>query len=511
MSEISPVIVRIPPSPTGVFHIGTARTALYNYLFAKKNNGKIVMRMEDTDKTRSEKKFEENILSGIKKLGMGWGENSSDEEVIHQSSRTAVYAPYIQKLLDEDKAYFCFATPEELNLLREEAQKNKTAFKYPEIWRNADKSEVQKKLDAGEKSVIRFKLPKVTENSEYRGDIVFTDLVRGEVKINVRELDDFVIAKNINTPLYNFVVVIDDHEMNISHIIRGEDHISNTPKQILVYEAFGFDVPKFAHLPLILNQDKSKLSKRKNKVSVDDYLAEGFLPVALNNFLALLGWNTSDEQEFFDMPELIEKFSLDRVHKGGAVFDIKKLEYINNHYIKKMSVSEFSEVIRNFWETTQTTPEYIDFSDENFGKEEQEKFLYSLEMTKDRIKKLSEISEHLALFYTESKDLNYSSDLFFHKKMKTSAENAPESLTFSLKVIKNFNKNDENLEFTADNLKTVFIEKIKEAELKNGFILYPLRVALSGSEFSPGTLELLEIFGKDDSIKRIEKGLELLG
>ncbi len=491
---MSPVIVRIPPSPTGLFHIGTARTALYNYLFAKKNNGKIVMRMEDTDKERSKKEFEENILSGIKKLGMNW-----DGDVVHQSDRTAVYKPFIQKLLDEDKAYFCFSTPEELNALREEAQKNKTAFKYPGTWRNAEKSVVEQKLAAGEKSVIRFKLPEVSQDSEFRGDIVFQDEVRGEVKINVRELDDFVIAKNIDTPLYNFVVVIDDHEMEISHVIRGEDHISNTPKQILIYQAFGFDVPKFAHLPLILNQDKSKLSKRKNKVSVDDYLAEGFLPVAINNFLALLGWNTSDEEEFFDMPALIEKFSLDRVHKGGAVFDIKKLEHINNHYIKQMNVAEFSEEVRNFWEKTETTPSFIDFSDT-------EKFLYALEMTKDRIRKLSEISEHLELFYTEVENMNYSTELYFHKKMKTSAENAPESLSFSLEIIRNFAG-----DFTADNLKEEFLSKIKEAEYKNGFILYPLRVALSGAEFSPGTLELLEIFGKEDSIKRIEKGLELLG
>lgn len=492
----SEIVVRIPPSPTGVFHIGTARTALYNYLFAKKNGGKILMRMEDTDKTRSEKKFEENILSGIQELGMSW-----DGDVIHQSKRTSFYTPYLQKLLDEDKAYFCFSTPEELNLLREEAQKNKTAFKYPGTWRDADPKEVQKKIDAGEKSVIRFKLPKVTQDSKFRGDIIFTDLVRGEVKINVRELDDFVIAKDIHTPLYNFVVVIDDAQMKVSHVIRGEDHISNTPKQILVYQALGFSVPTFAHLPLILNQDKSKLSKRKNKVSVDDYLSEGFLPVAINNFLALLGWNTSDEEEFFDMPALIENFSLERVHKGGAVFDIKKLEHINNHYIKKMSVQEFSEVLKNFWKTTNTTPDFLDFSAHNAD----EKFLYVLKMTKDRIKKLSETSEHLALFYTPVENMKYSTDLYFHKKMKTSAENAGESLEFSKNII-----NDFSGAFTADQLKEVFMTKIKEAEYKNGFILYPLRVALSGSEFSPGTLELLEIFGKEDSLKRIETGLEML-
>jgi glutamyl-tRNA synthetase len=485
-TQKSEIVVRIPPSPTGFFHIGTARTALYNYLFAKKNGGKIIMRMEDTDKERSEKRFEESILSGIKKLGMSW-----DGNVVYQSERTKVYASYIQKLLDEDKAYYCFSTPEELKKLREEAQKNKTAFKYPGTWRNADKNEVQKKLDAGEKSVIRFKLPENTD------DIVFNDVVRGEVKINIRELDDFVIAKNINTPLYNFVVVIDDAEMNISHVIRGEDHISNTPKQILVYQALGFEVPTFAHLPLILNQDKSKLSKRKNKVSVDDYLAEGFLPVAINNFLALLGWNTSDEQEFFDMDALIENFSLERVHKGGAVFDIKKLEHINNHYIKQMSSEEFAKVMKTFWENTNSQPSFLD--------KNEEKLLKSLSLTKDRIRKLSEVSEHLELFYTPVEKMSYSPELYFHKKMKTSAENAPESLNFSLEVIKNFEG-----EWTEENLKEIFLKKIKEAEYKNGFILYPLRVALSGSEFSPGTLELLEIFGKEDSLKRIKKGLEIV-
>ncbi len=485
---MSQITVRIPPSPTGFFHIGTARVALYNYLFAKKNNGKIVMRMEDTDKERSEKKFEESILSGIKKLGMSW-----DGEVQYQSQRTAVYTPYIQKLLDEDKAYFCFSTPEELDILREEAQKNKTAFKYPEIWRNADPKIVQQKLKAGEKSVIRFKLPKD------RNDIVFYDAVRGTVKINIRELDDFIIAKDIKNPLYNFVVVIDDHEMKISHVIRGEDHISNTPKQILLYEAFDFEIPIFAHLPLILNQDKSKLSKRKNKVSVNDYLTEGFLPEAINNFLALLGWNTSDEQEFFDMPTLIENFSLERVHKSGAVFDIKKLEHINNYYLKKMSLEKFSATVKNFWETQNCYPEFTKTHDEKF-------LIQSLSLIQERIRKLSEVTEHLELFYTKTEDMNYSSDLYFHKKMNTSAKNTPESLNFSLEILKNFSE-----KFTSENLKKVFMEKIEKAEYKNGFILYPLRVALSGSEFSPGTLELLEIFGKEDSIKRVEKGLELLG
>ena len=489
------IIVRYPPSPTGLFHIGTARTVLYNYLFAKKNNGKAIMRMEDTDKNRSEKQFEENILSGIKKLGMSWGENwsGSTDEIEYQSKRTAIYTKYIAQLLAEDKAYYCFSTPEELNALREQAQKEKKAFRYPETWRDADKKLVQEKLNAGEKSVIRYKLPRdITE-------ITFTDAVRGDVTIKLTELDDFVIAKNLETPLYNFCVVIDDNDMKISHVIRGEDHISNTPKQILLFKEFGFEIPTFAHLPLILNSDKSKLSKRKNNVSVDNYLEEGFLPEAIINFLALLGWNTSDEQEIFTMEELVEKFSLDRVHKAGAIFDIEKLKWINQEWIKKMDVTIFQEKMMQYWKTYN-----IDISkfedDLNF-------LTQALVLVKDKTKQLSEVLNNLELFYTDDKTLEYSTDIYFHKKMKTSAETAQESLEFAKTVIENL---DNDFEFTAENLKTVFIEKIKEAGFKNGYILYPLRVALSGSEFSPGTLELLEIFGKERSIVRINRGLELV-
>ena len=504
---MSETIVRYPPSPTGLFHIGTARTVLYNFLFAKHNNGKAIMRMEDTDKTRSKKSYEENILSGIQKLGMSWGTDwkSPKDEVIHQSTRTKIYRKYIEKLLAEDKAYYCFATPEELNILREKAQKEKRAFRYPEIWRDADPELVQKKLNAGEKYVIRYKLPKDLES------ITFIDSIRGKVCIQLTELDDFVIAKDLNTPLYNFCVVIDDHDMNISHVIRGEDHISNTPKQILLFQEFGFPIPTFAHLPLILNADKSKLSKRKNKVSVDDYLIDGFLPEALINFLALLGWNTSDEQEIFTMEELIEKFTLERVHKGGAIFNIEKLQWINHEWIKRMDLSEFYQRVVDYWnnEEVKNSDKYS-FDISIFGDlrdDTNKQFLISaLALVKERTKQLSEVYNHLALFYTDDATLEYSTDIYFHKKMKTSVETAGEALEFAKNIIENL---DEDFAFTADNLKTVFIEKIKEAGYKNGYILYPLRVALSGEEFSPGTLELLELFGKERSLTRIRRGINL--
>src|SRR6185295_15094557 len=307
------VVVRVPPSPTGLLHVGTARTMLYNYLFAKKHDGKILMRMEDTDQERSRKEYEEDILSGLQKLGLTW-----DGEVLHQSLRTTIYRKYLEKLLREDKAYYCFCTKDELDAERLRREKGKLPPRYAGTCANLSAAEQLKRLEHGEKAVIRFRTPAEHE-------IEFIDHVRGSVKFNTRDLDDFVIARNIDEPLYNFCVVIDDHETGVTHVIRGEDHISNTPKQILIFEAFHWQIPEFAHLPLILNADKSKLSKRKNKVSVDDYLAEGFLPEALLNFLALVGWSPSDEREIFPLAELVQEFSLERVHKGGAVFDPEKL------------------------------------------------------------------------------------------------------------------------------------------------------------------------------------------
>jgi len=490
------ITVRIPPSPTGFFHIGTARTALYNYLFAKKHGGKIVMRMEDTDTERNRAEYEENILNGIQKLGMSW-----DGEVEYQSKRTEIYTQYLAQLLQEGKAYHCFCTPEELTQMRETAQKEKKAFRYPGTWRNADPEQVAKKLANGDPSVIRFRIP------ENRGPITFTDHVRGEVSIHTKELDDFVIAKNPTTPLYNFCVVVDDHDMNISHVIRGEDHISNTPKQILLFEAFGWNIPEFAHLPLILNQDKSKLSKRKNKVSIDDYLAEGFLPESIINFLALLGWNTSDTQEFFSMQDLITHFSLERVHKSGAVFDIKKLEHINGKYIRDFSTKDFAQTLQTFWKNTYTEnpEEWFPKSWDIKKTQDPQYFLKALALVHERTKKLSEVQEFLSPLYTSVEHLEYSPSLYTHKKMKTTPQTAPESLQFSHTILQEYKG-----KWTTQPLKTLFMEHIKESGYKNGFILYPLRVALSGEEFSPGTLELLELFGKSESLQRIQKGLDIV-
>ncbi|MBU0727501.1 glutamate--tRNA ligase, partial [Patescibacteria group bacterium] len=338
---MSNVRVRIPPSPTGLLHIGTVRTALYNYLFAKHESGKMIFRIEDTDKERSKKEYEEDIINGLVKLGIAGDEgvHIPGDKGYRQSERTDVYTADLKKLLDENKAYYCFCSKERLEEMREKQRENKLPPRYDGCCKNLDPAEAKKRVEAGEQAVIRLRVP---ENE----DLSFHDLVRGETCIECKELDDFVIARAIDDPLYHLTVVVDDHDMGITHVIRGEDHISNTPKQILIFKALDYDIPQFAHLPLILNEDKSKLSKRKNKVSVDDYLNDGYLPEALLNFLALLGWNPGTEQEILSMDELIEKFTLDRVHKGGAVFDLKKLDWINGEYIKR----EIAENIDEFYE-----------------------------------------------------------------------------------------------------------------------------------------------------------------
>src|SRR3989344_1804142 len=286
---MTPVVTRFPPSPTGYFHIGSARTALFNYLFAKHNGGKMVMRFEDTDRERSKKEFEKDILEGILWLGL-----EHDGDVLRQSERTDIYRERLATLIKSGHAY--------------EAEESTT--------------------EAGKK-VIRFKNPNVR--------VTFTDLIRGQVSFETAELEDFIIARTMNEPLYNFAVVVDDYDMGITHVIRGEDHISNTQRQILMLEALGCERPVYAHLPLILAPDKSKLSKRHGAVSVNEYRAEGYLPEALVNYLALLGWNPGGQQELFSLQELVRKFDIAQDHKAGAVFDMEKLRWFNREYLDRMS------------------------------------------------------------------------------------------------------------------------------------------------------------------------------
>ncbi len=442
----------------------------------------MVYRIEDTDKERSKDEFEADISAGLNKLGLTPDEGlniGGDFGPYKQSERTDTYVKYLQKLLDEDKAYYCFCTKEELEEMREEQIKNKQPVRYDGRYANADPAESKARVEAGEKAVIRLRVPNDKE-------ITWNDHVRGEVTIHSKELDDFVIARSQDDPLYHLTVVADDHDMEITHVIRGEDHISNTPKQMLLFEALGWDIPEFAHLPLILNEDKTKLSKRKNSTSVDDYLDGGILPEGLINFLALLGWNTSDEQEIFTMEELTDKFDLGHVHKAGAVFDLKRLDWINSEHIKaqiEADVDTFYDKAKPFLE----------------GKlpDEPEKIK---ELLKDpdfagRFSKLTEIAEELSVFFEE--DIDYDKSLLLHEKFKVDEAIAQKALEGALAKF-------ESLEFSSSEaIKEAMKPLVEELELKPGQIFMTVRAALSGKEKSPNFSTLALYLGKEKTLERI--------
>jgi len=331
------VRTRFAPSPTGLLHIGSARTCLFNFLFSRKHQGRFILRIEDTDKERSKPKYEKDIIDSLKWLGIEWDEGpdiGGDYGPYRQSKRLKIYAKYLKKLLSEKKAYLCFCSQEDLEARRQYLMSIGQAPIYNGKCAQLSEEEVKKNLAEGKKSVIRFRTP--------LKKIIFEDLVRGKIEFDTSLIGDFVIAKDLNSPLYNFACTVDDFEMKISHVIRGEDHISNTPKQILLQEALGFPTPKYAHLPLVLALDKTKLSKRHGAVALSDYIKMGYLPEALVNFLAFLGWNPGTEREIYSMASLIKEFSLERVKRGGAVFNIKRLDFLNGFYIRQKPIEELT-------------------------------------------------------------------------------------------------------------------------------------------------------------------------
>ena len=481
--------VRIAPSPTGFLHIGLARTALFNYLFAKKYQGDFILRIEDTDKKRSSPEFEKDILESLKWLGLDW-----NEKVYRQSERTVVYKKYLEKLIKEKKAYYCFCSKEELDIVRKVQIDKGLAPNYTDKCFNLSDEEVKDNLSTGKSSVIRFKVP--------AKKIIFKDLIRGNVEFDTSLMGDFVIAKNLTTPLYNFVVAIDDFEMKITHIIRGEDHISNTPKQILVQQALNFYQPEYAHLPLILNPDKSKLSKRHNAVSVTEYKKIGYLPEALINFMVLLGWSSGNDEEFHSLSSLVNLFSLEKVQKGGAIFNTKKLDHLNSFYIRRKPIRELTELcipylIKQRLINNQNEKFIIKETKKEITIENLEKIILAYQ---ERLKKLSEISELIDFFFKEK--LKYDKELLRWKEMLDNE--IKEVLNKAIKVLSEIKKQDFNKEKLEEIL-------LKEAEKENnrGVFLWPIRVALTGKKASASLFEVAEILGKEKTIKRIKEASKM--
>ena len=481
--------VRIAPSPTGSLHLGTTRTALFNYLFAKKNKGKFILRIEDTDIERSQKKYEKDIIENLEWLGLKW-----DEGLYKQSQRIAIYQKYIKKLLDSGQAFWCCHTKEELEKEKKEQMKRGDAPRHI----CDQKSEGKKKKKEG---IIRFRCP--------QKKVVFDDLIRGKLEFDGGLLGDISIAKDEKTPLYNFSVVIDDYQMKMSHIIRGEDHISNTPKQILIGQALGFPQPQFAHLPLILGTDRSKLSKRHGAVSVSWYKKQGYLPAALVNFMALLGWNPGTEKEIFSLKELIKEFSLEKVQKGGAIFNLQRLDWLNGYYIRQMDLDELTKLCLSYlvqdkliapvWSQGSNT-----IAPDTFGVKEYKivatkelvNFTYLkkiVALEQERLKKLSQIGELTKFFFLDK--LDYQSELLIWKKMTLKeAKNNLDILDEALSRMVKFDRK------SLEDILMSLAEKYGSGEL-----LWPLRVALTGQKASAGPFEIAEILGKERTLKRIRE------
>jgi nondiscriminating glutamyl-tRNA synthetase len=489
------VRVRFAPSPTGFLHIGSARAALFNYLFAKKNKGSFVLRIEDTDKERSLPEYEENIIDGLLWLGINWDEGPRNGSCIgdygpYRQSERKIYQKYIEQLLTENKAYRCFCSQEDLDVEKQYLMAQGQAPRYSGKCSTISPQESKEK-NLSSSSVIRLRVP--------LKKIKFKDVVRQEVEFDSNIIGDIVIAKDVETPLYNLAVVIDDYLMKISHVLRGEDHISNTPKQILIAQALDFPIPVYAHLPLVLAPDRSKLSKRHGPVSLTDYKDQGYLPEALINFLALLGWNSGTDKEIYSMSSLIKSFSLEKVQKSGAIFNIKKLDSINSFYLRQKSVESLTQLIIPYLVSSNLIVEkQSEYQTKDSGKETSLEFIQKVvALHQERIKKLSEIIEFADFFFVEN--LDYPKELLYWKD--NSQEETLLSLDRMYKIL------SEVEIWNSPNIEQVIVKEAEETG-DRGKVYWPLRVALTGKKSSAGPIEVAEILGKQESLKRIIKAIE---
>lgn len=483
MIKVEKARTRFAPSPTGYMHIGNLRTALYAYLLTKNLGGDYILRIEDTDQERYVEGAVDLIYRTMKETGLKHDEGpdvGGDYGPYIQSDRMDIYKEYAKKLVELGGAYYCFCDKERLENMKEEQTKKGLVPKYDGHCRNLSKEEIERRLAAGEPYVIRQKI-------DPKGTTTFEDAVFGTITVENSSLDENVLLKSDGLPTYNFANVIDDHLMKITHVIRGNEYLSSTPKYNLLYKSFGWEIPTYVHVSPIIKESGKKLSKREGDASYEDFTNKGYLKDAIINYIALLGWSPGGEQEIFTMDELIEHFSIHGISKSPAVFDEKKLAWINGEYIRKLSMEEFEELAKPWFE--KAVKKDVDYSK-------------LAVLMHDRTEKFIDIVEQLD-FIDELPD--YDIDLYNHKKMKTNPENSLESLKEVLPVLEAL---DEWNEETVHNALFSLIEKL---EVKNGIILWPVRVALSGKAFTPGgAIEIADLLGKEESIIRIKKGIEKL-
>ena len=474
---MSEVRVRFAPSPTGSLHIGGARTALFNWLFARHHGGKFILRVDDTDLERSTEESMRGILEGLQWLGIDW-----DEGPIYQSQRLDEYRKFANKLLEEGKAYYCFCTKEELEEMRKQAEREGRPFMYTGKCRNLTKEQIENYLKEGKKPVIRLKTPR-------EGKTVVHDIIRGDVEFDNSTIDDFIIMKSDGMPTYNFATVVDDYQMGITHIIRAEEHLSNTPKQILIYEALGVPLPQFAHVSMVLAPDRTKLSKRHGATSVQEFRDQGYLPEAIVNYITLLGCAPLDGEEIFDVRKSIREFSLERVSKNPAVYDVQKLTWINGHYIRSYDLDKLTQAIIPFLQKKGLIGENYDY----------EYIKKIVSVVREREKTLVDIADAMTYYFKEVESYEEKGvQKYFTKEgvvdiLKKAAE--------TLKNLEPFNK------FTAEE---AYRKLVEELGISSSALFHPTRLAISGRTFGPGLFDIMEFLGKEKTVARIERAIKFI-
>lgn len=482
------VRVRFAPSPTGYLHVGGARTALFNYYFAKRNNGKLILRIEDTDEKRHKEDSVSQIFSSMKWLGMDWDEGpevGGEYGPYFQSERIDLYRKEMKRLLDGGKAYYCFCTEKDIEREKEEQKRNKLPYRYSGKCSHLSKEEIKENLEEGKPYVIRVKLPR-------KGSIKIDDLIRGKVVFENAQLDDYIIMKSSGIPTYNFACVVDDYMMKISHVIRAEEHLSNTPKQILTYEALGYEIPKFAHLSMILAPDRSKLSKRHGATSVEEFREEGYLAEALVNYLTLLGWSPGENKEVFPVEETFEKFSIKKVVKTAAVYDTKKLSWMNGQYLTK---SDLDDV------TKKTIPYLIE--EDLINSEDVEKdydyIKRVVNIVREKVKLLPEIVDAGSYFF---KDIDEYEEKGVKKRFKK--EGVVELLEKGRGALRNAPS------FDVETVEKSYRDLIDELGIKGGDIIHPTRLAVSGRTVGPSLFDIISVLGKETCIERMDQAVKYI-
>lgn len=473
-------IYRFAPSPTGFLHVGGARTAIFNWLLARKNQGRFLLRIEDTDRSRSSQAYKEQIINSLRWLGIDW-----DGPVYYQSEHTERHKEVASQLLDSGQAYRCFCSPEKLEQMRKNAERKKINKRYDGTCRRLTPDQVEENLARNVPCVVRLKVPP--------GQVSYDDSIHGPLVIDTDTLDDFIILRADGSPVYQLAVVVDDHDMGITHIIRGDDHIANTPKQILIYQALGWSPPDFGHVPLILGPDKVRLSKRHGATSVEEFREQGILAGALFNYLCLLGWSGGDDVEVMNREEILRKFDISRIQRSAAVFDLKKLNWMNTRYLAALSHKELMPHVRSWLEKEQHV----------LAEAEEGRFSYLIELLQVRAKTITELCQSLDVFFTDPQ--------IYEEKGVHKYFEKPGNAELLQALLVGLEGQDEALFIDIQKIEEYIRAFAGQRKLSAGAVIHPLRLALTGKTASPGIFELIFILGRERVLRRLKNALSYIG